>query len=146
MRHRVVHRAGVFLAGLGLVALAASLRCANVDRGLGDACERNEDCLSGVCAGQMCVPQPPVRTSFPSTDAALPVDASADGGDAVASSSTTTTSSAATSSGSGGATAGPMARSRTGGHPTTADRTRQPRGTPARTAPPRRMERRRRTP
>jgi hypothetical protein len=58
------------LGGAGVVALLLLLRCANVDRGLGEACERNEDCLSGVCAGQVCIAQPPLLTSLPTTDAA----------------------------------------------------------------------------
>jgi len=67
---------------LGLLALVASLaslasvRCADVDRGLGGACIRNEDCLSGVCAGQTCVAAPVV---FDATDTTSAPDAAADG-------------------------------------------------------------------
>ncbi len=68
--------AGWGCAGFGLFGLVASIRCANVDRGLGQPCERNEDCLSGFCAGEVCIAQPPVLTSEP--DATVGVDAGQD--------------------------------------------------------------------
>ena len=64
------------LALVASVASLASVRCADVDRGLGGACIRNEDCLSGVCAGQTCVAAPVV---FDATDTTSAPDAAADG-------------------------------------------------------------------
>jgi hypothetical protein len=70
-------RSGLLLAALGFIAVVSSARCANVDRGLGEACLRDEDCLSGVCAGQVCVSAPPVLSTLPTTDAAAMVDGAA---------------------------------------------------------------------
>ncbi len=79
MRRTLVGSGGV-LAGLGLVAMLASVRCADVDRGLGQACIRNEDCQSGVCAGQVCIAEPPVFDAAPQADAAGDGSATPDGG------------------------------------------------------------------
>lgn len=67
-------RNGAVLAGLGVLVAIVSVRCANVDRGLGQACIRNSDCLSGICAGQECVASP---TLF---DASTAFDAGVDSG------------------------------------------------------------------
>ena len=61
--------------------VALSPACANVDRGLGEACIRDSDCLSDVCAGQVCVAQPAFF------DATPPPVSSADAGADVASAS-----------------------------------------------------------
>ena len=61
-------RGAIVGVGALLIALAA-VRCADVNRGLGEACIRDEDCLSGVCAGQECVAQPPTFDAAPSSDA-----------------------------------------------------------------------------
>jgi hypothetical protein len=50
--------AGAVFAGVAFAALFASVRCADVNRGLGAACIRNADCLSGLCSGQECIAQP----------------------------------------------------------------------------------------
>jgi hypothetical protein len=78
-----VTRALVAIAIAGSGALA--MRCADVARGLGQACIRDEDCMSGVCAGSICVPAPTTFDSGPpdasSVDAApeaAPVDAAVD--------------------------------------------------------------------
>jgi hypothetical protein len=80
MRH--AFRRGAVLVGLGLLAAIASVRCADVNRGLGDACIRNSDCLSGVCAGQQCVAAPTLFDASTATDAgvdASPADGAAEG-------------------------------------------------------------------
>jgi hypothetical protein len=75
---------GLVFAVLAEGALVLAAGCANVDRGLGDPCIRNEDCLSGVCAGQQCVASPalfdatPVDTGVDSTTDAPPADAAPD--------------------------------------------------------------------
>ncbi len=53
----------------------ALARCADVSRGIGATCIRNEDCLSNVCAGGMCVAAPTVFDAAPAADAS---DASGD--------------------------------------------------------------------
>ncbi len=45
--------------GAGLVV---ALGCTETRRGLGDACLKGDDCLSGVCSGQVCVGAPPVAS------------------------------------------------------------------------------------
>jgi hypothetical protein len=81
-------------AALLVAGFATLLWCGNVDAGLGSPCIRNEDCLSGICAGQICVAQPTLLTSIPSSDAGdaasdAPVDgAAADAADAATSTST----------------------------------------------------------
>lgn len=67
------------VASLGLIALVASVRCADVTRGLGEPCIRNEDCLSGVCAGQQCVAQPTVFDASRPPTADAGADAQTDG-------------------------------------------------------------------
>ncbi len=62
----------VAAAVVGALALA---RCADVSRGIGATCIRNEDCLSNVCAGGMCVAAPTVFDAAPAPAAS---DASSD--------------------------------------------------------------------
>jgi hypothetical protein len=50
----------------------ALAHCTETQRGLGDQCLRNADCLSGYCAGQTCVASPAVF------EGAAPFDASPD--------------------------------------------------------------------
>ena len=71
---------------VGVVGTAAILACAETRRGLGDACLKNDDCLSGVCSGLTCASQPPLLDGSPENvrDAATegaPTDATADGAD-----------------------------------------------------------------
>lgn len=70
MKRTLAH--GSALASLGALLAVSALRCADVNRGLGEACIRNEDCLSGLCAGQTCVAQP---TLF---DASTTIDSGTD--------------------------------------------------------------------
>jgi hypothetical protein len=69
-------QARALFAGIGTLALLLVVRCTDVSRGLGEACIRDEDCLSGACASQICVAQPPTfdsgstpRTTDADTDA-----------------------------------------------------------------------------
>jgi len=70
---RTIVRGGVLL-GLGFAVALATVRCADVNRGLGAACIRDSDCLSGLCEGQQCVA---LQTVF---DGGNAVDAGFDAG------------------------------------------------------------------
>jgi hypothetical protein len=56
----------------------ATMRCANVDRVIGQACLRDEDCLSGLCSGQVCIAEPMLLSVLPTTDAQAGFDAGHD--------------------------------------------------------------------
>jgi hypothetical protein len=55
----------LFGAAVGIVA------CAETRRSLGEACLKNEDCLSGICSDQQCASAPPLLDAeAPAIDAA----------------------------------------------------------------------------
>jgi len=64
--------------------MAAALGCVQTQRGLGEDCLKDEDCLSGVCSQLHCAATPPLLQGVPpasSADAQSPMDAaSADTG------------------------------------------------------------------
>jgi hypothetical protein len=76
MRRTVVR--GAVLVACGVFGALATVRCADVNRGLGASCIRDSDCQSGLCAGQQCVAQPPLF------DGGNAVDAGEDGSPAEA--------------------------------------------------------------
>jgi len=76
------HRVGGLAIALGAVSVLASVRCADVNRGLGEACIRDQDCLSGACAGQQCVASPPLFDASAAFDAGSGAVGEAGGGDA----------------------------------------------------------------
>jgi hypothetical protein len=45
---------------LGVISVAAGAACAETRRPLGEACIKDDDCLSGVCAAQQCAARPPL--------------------------------------------------------------------------------------
>ena len=55
-------QAGVALAATAAVALIALIgsACAELRRGVGDDCLKNDDCVTNVCASQKCATSPPV--------------------------------------------------------------------------------------
>jgi hypothetical protein len=71
---------------VGVAGIAAIVACAETRRGIGDACLKNDDCLSGVCSGLTCASQPPLLDGSPenvrdaATEAA-PIDGGADASD-----------------------------------------------------------------
>ena len=77
-RRRLVHGAVVLAIGLGM--FGALVRCADVNRGLGEACIRNGDCLSSLCAGSVCVADPTLMEASTAVDTG--VDAGIDASDA----------------------------------------------------------------
>jgi hypothetical protein len=72
---RTIVRGGVLL-GVGVLFAVASVRCADVNRGLGSACIRDTDCLSGLCEGQQCVAPPTLFDGGNASDAAPDVSSS----------------------------------------------------------------------
>ncbi len=55
----VARRAGALAVACALATLA-SAACGETRRPLGEECLRDDDCLSSVCAGRVCVATPPL--------------------------------------------------------------------------------------
>ena len=65
----------------GVMALTLVGACAETRRSLGDDCLKDEDCLSGICAGLKCVAAPPIIDgSTPAGDSGAPDAAGGDTG------------------------------------------------------------------
>ena len=69
-------------AALGLVASTAPVGCAQVGRGLGQACLQDQDCASGLCSVQQCAAPESPDAAPSSTDAGIDA-ADAGGSDAI---------------------------------------------------------------
>lgn len=67
---------------VGVLVLVGLTQCSETQRGLGDQCLRNADCVSGYCAGQQCVAAGNVYDGAAPFEASA-VDASDTGTDAV---------------------------------------------------------------
>jgi hypothetical protein len=83
-----VRHMAVALSFACCAATALAAGCAEQKRGIGEQCLKDDDCLSGICAGLQCSAAPPLLDGSPGAvdaggeagpgDGSAPVDANAD--------------------------------------------------------------------